>query len=60
VELPGEDNALVIGEVTGVHIDEAVLREGQVDVTLYKPLARLGYRDYSAVGEVFPLTRPTR
>lgn len=60
VELPGQDNALVIGEVTGVHIDEAVLREGQVDVTIYKPLARLGYRDYSAVGEVFPLTRPTR
>ena len=32
--------------------------EGIVDVTLYRPLARLGYRDYAAVTETFPLTRP--
>ena len=47
IELPGEANHLVLGEVVGVHIDEAVLRDGKVDVTLYQPLARLGYRDYS-------------
>ena len=28
------------------------------DVTTYNPLTRLGYRDYSAVREVFSLTRP--
>jgi flavin reductase (DIM6/NTAB) family NADH-FMN oxidoreductase RutF len=60
IDLPGADNHLTIGEVVGVHIDPAILRDGQVDVTLYQPLARLGYRDYAAVGETFALTRPTR
>jgi flavin reductase (DIM6/NTAB) family NADH-FMN oxidoreductase RutF len=58
VELPGEANILVIGTVVGIHIDDAVIRDGQVDVTLYAPLARLGYRDYAAVHEVFELVRP--
>ena len=38
--------------------DEAVLRDGLVDVTLYKPMSRLGYHDFAAVTEVFPLRRP--
>ncbi len=58
IDLPGNDNILVIGEVVGIHISDAVLRDGEVDVTLYKPLARLGYRDYAAITEVFPLVRP--
>ena len=32
--------------------------DGRVDVTRYQPLARLGYRDYAAVREVFALNRP--
>lgn len=60
IELPGPANILTIGEVVGVHIDDSMLRDGQVDVTLYQPLARLGYRDYSAVERVFPLKRPGR
>lgn len=58
IGLPGEGNAMAIGEVVGVHIDEAVLEDGKVDVTRYRPLARLGYRDYAAVAEVFALARP--
>lgn len=58
IRLPGETNVLVLGEVVGVHIDDAVLRDGMVDVTLYQPLARLGYREYAAVREVFALSRP--
>lgn len=58
IDLPGEGNVLTIGEVVGVHINEAILRDGLVDVTLYQPLSRLGYRDYAAVREVFPLNRP--
>ncbi|MBP7000532.1 flavin reductase family protein [Amaricoccus sp.] len=58
LDLPGAGNTLVIGEVVGVHIDDAVLVDGMVDVTLYAPLARLGYRDYAAVRETFPMTRP--
>jgi flavin reductase (DIM6/NTAB) family NADH-FMN oxidoreductase RutF len=58
IELPGEHNLLVLGEVVGVHIDDAMISEGKVDVTRYQPLARLGYRDYSAVEKVFALARP--
>lgn len=58
IDLPGEANILVIGTVVGIHIDASVIREGLVDVTLYAPLARLGYHDYSAVHEVFQLVRP--
>lgn len=49
---------VVIGEVVGVHIDEAVLKNGLFDVTAAGNLARLGYRDYSAVTEVFEMVRP--
>ncbi len=58
VELPGAANVLVIGEVVGVHIANSVIVDGKVDVTLYQPLARLGYRDYAAISEVFALSRP--
>lgn len=60
IELPGEGNTIVLGEVVGIHIDEGILRDGKVDVTIFKPLSRLGYRDYSCVDNVFPLKRPGR
>lgn len=50
---------MVIGEVVGVHIDEAVIRDGLVDVTLYQPLARLGYMNYAKVESVFDMRRPS-
>lgn len=56
---PGYTNGAVFGEVVGIHIDDAVIRDGMVDVTLYRPLARLGYMDYTAVSEVFSMPRPT-
>lgn len=58
VTLAGDHNFLVIGEVTGVHIHDAHLKDGLVDVTSYLPLSRLGYRDYATVTEVFTLDRP--
>jgi len=58
VDLPGENNVLILGEVVGVHIDDSVLVNGIYDVTKYSPLARLGYRDYATVTETFSLTRP--
>jgi flavin reductase (DIM6/NTAB) family NADH-FMN oxidoreductase RutF len=56
--LPGTANHLVIGDDVGIHIDEAVIAAGKVDVTRYQPVARLGYRDYTAVRDVFVHTRP--
>lgn len=51
-------SAIVIGEVVGIHIDEAVLVEGLIDVSSVRPLARLGYMDYCVVDEVFEIRRP--
>ncbi|NQV48564.1 MAG: flavin reductase family protein [Rhodospirillaceae bacterium] len=63
IELPSDDpntrNVMVIGRVVGVHIHDNVLVDGRIDVTLYRPLARLGYMDYAVVDKVFTMTRPT-
>jgi flavin reductase (DIM6/NTAB) family NADH-FMN oxidoreductase RutF len=57
VVLPG-GNIVVIGLVSGIFIDEAHLKDGIFDVTSFRPLARLGYMDYTAVEQVFALKRP--
>jgi hypothetical protein len=44
--------------VVGIHIQDQHIRDGLLDITSYKPLARLGYRDYSTVTETFSLNRP--
>jgi flavin reductase (DIM6/NTAB) family NADH-FMN oxidoreductase RutF len=56
----GSKNAseVVLGEVIGVHIDDAVIVDGHVDVTRMKPIARLGYMDYCVVEELFSMQRP--
>ena len=58
VTLPGAANVVVFGEVTGVHLRDDCLVDGRFDVTSFQPLARLGYRDYARVTEVFSLARP--
>ena len=50
---------MIIGQVVGVHIDEACLRDGRFDTGAVQPLARCGYRDYAAVTEMFEALRPT-
>lgn len=58
VHLPGGENVAVFGEVVGVHLRDDCMRDGIFDVTTFQPLARLGYRDYARVTEVFSLDRP--
>ncbi|MEL6959751.1 MAG: flavin reductase family protein [Pseudomonadota bacterium] len=58
VELEGRSNFVVFGEVVGVHLRDDCLVDGRFDVTRYQPLARMGYRDYAVVREVFELNRP--
>lgn len=57
-ELPGAANRVVFGEVTGIHLRDNCLKDGRFDVTLFQPLGRMGYRDYTRVAEVFELLRP--
>lgn len=58
VELPGKANTVVFGEVTGMHLRDNCIVDGRFDVRTFQPLARLGYRDYTRVTEVFELSRP--
>ena len=52
------DRHVAIGEVVGVHIDDGLIVDGRVDITRARPIARLGYKDYAAIDQVFELTRP--
>ena len=58
VQLPGEANFVVFGEVTGVHLRDDCLVDGRFDITRYRPLTRLGYQDYSVISDMFSLRRP--
>ncbi|HRH89669.1 MAG TPA: flavin reductase family protein [Rubrivivax sp.] len=56
----GEGYTLVIGSVVGVYIDEAFIVDGIVQSGAMRPLARLGYMDYSVLSpeSVFTMNRP--
>jgi flavin reductase (DIM6/NTAB) family NADH-FMN oxidoreductase RutF len=58
VQLPGDANFAVFGEVTGIHLRDDCLKDGEFDVLSFNPLTRLGYRDYSVIREIFSLKRP--
>jgi flavin reductase (DIM6/NTAB) family NADH-FMN oxidoreductase RutF len=52
-------STLIIGQVVGVHIDTACLRDGLFDMTVAGTIARCGYRgDYAQVTELFEMLRP--
>jgi flavin reductase (DIM6/NTAB) family NADH-FMN oxidoreductase RutF len=50
---------MIIGQVVGVHIDDAYLRDGRFDTVAAQPLARCGYRDYATITEMLEALRPT-
>ena len=58
VPLLGAGNAMVLGEVTGVHLRDDCLVGGRFEVTRFRPVGRLGYRDYAVVREVVEVPRP--
>ena len=53
------DTYVAIGQVLATHIDDAFIRDGRFDAVAAGTLARLGYRDFSQVTEIFELLRPT-
>jgi flavin reductase (DIM6/NTAB) family NADH-FMN oxidoreductase RutF len=48
----GGDSTVVFGQVVWIAVDDRVLRDGRPEVTLLKPLARLGANEWSTIGEV--------
>lgn len=51
---------LVIGQVVGVYIDDAFVKDGILDTGLMRPIMRGGYNDYFQIGpeQKFSMTRP--
>jgi flavin reductase (DIM6/NTAB) family NADH-FMN oxidoreductase RutF len=52
-------STLLLGQVVGVHIYPACLKDGLFDITAAGTIARCGYRgDYTEVTSVFEMLRP--
>jgi len=50
---------VVIGRVVMVHIDDSVIgKDGKIDVLKIRPIARLGYYDYTTVDSLFEMIIP--
>ena len=50
---------VVYGEVVRIHVDDSVLtKDGKMDIPKIRPLARLGYYDYTSVTDVFEMRIP--
>ncbi|WP_449256668.1 flavin reductase family protein [Bosea sp. (in: a-proteobacteria)] len=49
---------MVIGQVVGIFIDDAFVKDGRFDTAGANPIARCGYADYAAVTELFSIQRP--
>jgi flavin reductase (DIM6/NTAB) family NADH-FMN oxidoreductase RutF len=53
-------NTLILGQVVGVHINPAFLKDGLFDIVAAGTIARCGYRgDYAEVTHIFEMLRPT-
>jgi flavin reductase (DIM6/NTAB) family NADH-FMN oxidoreductase RutF len=60
IRLPGNGPTgsmdVIFGQVIVIHIDDSALNpEGRVDITRLRPLARMGYHDYTSVETVFTM-----
>lgn len=60
VDLDGETvpRWMVLGQVVGIYMDDALIRDGRFDTAAANPIARCGYADYAEVDHLFSITRP--
>jgi len=49
---------MVVGQVVGIFIDDAFVKDGRFDTAGANPIARCGYADYAEVTSLFSITRP--
>ena len=52
---------MVFGQVVGIHNDDPFVKDGMVDTGAMRPIARLGYMEYSVVTPetIFAIDRPS-
>jgi len=63
IHLPGKTSlstaSVVFGRVVGIHIEDEFIRpDGRIDVLKIRPIARLGYHDYTTVDSLFQMIIP--
>ena len=59
VPLAGQANFAVFGVVTGIHMRDDCVVDGRFDPRAAGGwIARLGYKDYAAVTDLFEMDRP--
>ena len=62
VELPRLDpessNVAIFGEVVGIHIADDMIQDGRIDSLKHRPIARMGYSEYTSVDSRFSMRRP--
>ncbi|WP_366657212.1 flavin reductase family protein [Fodinicurvata sp. EGI_FJ10296] len=63
LRLPGKTDVgttdLIVGEVVRIHVnDDALTPEGKLDVLKIRPIARLGYYDYTVIDNIFEMRIP--
>lgn len=62
VRLPGNGRMgtvdVVFGRVVAVHIDDDAITDGKVDVLKIRPIARMGYFEYTSVESKFDMVIP--
>jgi len=63
IRLPGDGPMgsvdIIIGRVIGIHINEEFITDnGKLDIPKIKPLARMGYYDYTTIESVFEMEIP--
>jgi flavin reductase (DIM6/NTAB) family NADH-FMN oxidoreductase RutF len=56
--LPLGDCTVVLGRVVHIAIAQEAMRDGRPDAELLRPLARLGGRQWSTLGELLAIDRP--
>lgn len=52
------DRYLALGQVVGVHLDMAFVKNGRVDTRAMRPIARCGYDEYAIGDHMFSMRRP--
>lgn len=59
IELEGDGNFMVVARVEAIHLcDDCFNNAGHFDVTRFRPLTRLDYQDFAAIGKVSQMKLP--
>ncbi|MFD1882632.1 flavin reductase family protein [Paracoccus pacificus] len=58
IRLAGAANYMVLGVVSGIHLRDDLVRDGMFDLRPEGWLARMGYKDYAIVTDLFQMERP--